>query len=86
MRRGTRLRRRALPEFAQAPAPRNPVGLLLKAAEEVSPEPAGQELGAAAALILDRYVEAGYRAESDPRFEALVEQMLGEDIDWSRQG
>jgi alkylation response protein AidB-like acyl-CoA dehydrogenase len=57
------------------------VGLLLKAAEDVGSEPFGQELAAAAELILGRYLEGDYRAESDPRFEVLVERMLGSDLD-----
>jgi alkylation response protein AidB-like acyl-CoA dehydrogenase len=56
------------------------VALLLEAAEDGRTRRLAGELAAAAELILGRYVERGYRAEDDPRFEGLVTRLLGSDI------
>jgi len=49
--------------------------LLIDAAAD---EPAlGDELGAAAALLVGRYLEPGYRPEDDPGFSKLVAAVLG---------
>jgi alkylation response protein AidB-like acyl-CoA dehydrogenase len=56
------------------------VALLLRAAEE-SAGGVGEELAAAAELLIGRYLEADYRPETDLRFAALIESVLGSDLD-----
>jgi hypothetical protein len=57
------------------------IGLLLRAAEDATARDLASELAAAAEILLGRHVETGYRAEDDPRFSALVDRLLGADLD-----
>ncbi len=56
------------------------VALLLSAAE-ANADSIGSELGAAAELLTNAYLDAGYAAEADPHYADLVERTLGTDLD-----
>jgi alkylation response protein AidB-like acyl-CoA dehydrogenase len=57
------------------------VALLLDAAQSLEEDPLAGELAAAASMITGRFVETGYRPENDPGFTAMVEALLGDDLD-----
>jgi hypothetical protein len=57
------------------------IALMLRAAEDAAPSSLAGELSAAAEILLGRHLQAGYRAEEDPRFGELVDQLVGRDLE-----
>jgi alkylation response protein AidB-like acyl-CoA dehydrogenase len=56
------------------------IALLLQAAEENRSDAQAGELAAAAALLLGRHVEAGYRPEEDAQYPAIVDSLVSPDL------
>jgi alkylation response protein AidB-like acyl-CoA dehydrogenase len=56
------------------------IALLLSAAEAADGGPAG-EIAAAAALLTDRDLDPEYRAEDHPGYLALIDRLLGDDLE-----
>lgn len=56
------------------------IGLLLQAAEENGSSAQADELAAAAALLLGRDVEPGYRPEEDAQYVKLVDALVAADL------
>ncbi|MDJ0496924.1 MAG: acyl-CoA dehydrogenase family protein [Acidimicrobiia bacterium] len=56
------------------------IALLLQASEDSGKGGQADELAAAAALLLGRYVEAGYRPEEDAQYAATVDALVASDL------